>query len=142
MLALLMGLVPTSAIASLFASSCSMTCCVGKQTHIMADPVCLKVCEAEMGHKSKPAASIQDKQSDDCKCSLSSAPTTPRPDEAAPAASGLQIHQMVADIPAEKKVVVVASEPESPGIFGTDSGPPASRPNYVSLGRAPPVLLA
>ncbi len=143
MLALLMGFVPTSAVASLFASSCKMTCCVGKPTHKMTDPVCLKGCEAEKGHKSKPAASVQERQSEDCKCSISSAPTTPRPDVAAPASSGLQIHQVIADIPAEKQVIVVASEPESePGIFGTDSGPPTSRPNYVSLGRAPPVLLA
>lgn len=143
MLALLMGFVPTSAVASLFASSCKMTCCVGKPTHKMADPVCLKGCEADKGHKSKPATSVQERQSDDCKCSISSAPTKPRPDVAAPAASGLQIHQVIADIPAEKQVIVVASEPESePGIFGTDSGPPISGPNYVSLGRAPPVHLA
>lgn len=143
MLALLMGFVPTGAIASLFASSCKMTCCVGKPAHKMADPVCLKGCEAEKGHKPKPAASVQERQSDDCKCSISSAPTTPQPDVAAAVASGLQIHQVIADIPAEKKAVVVSSEQESqPGIFGTDSGPPASRPNYVSLGRAPPVLLA
>ena len=143
MLALLAGFVPTSAIASLFAPSCKMTCCVGKPTHKTAEPVCLKGCEAEKAHKSKSAASFQERQSDDCKCSISSAPTTPRPDVAAAAAPGLQIHQVIADIPAEKQVIVVASEPESePGIFGTDSGPPTSRPNYVSLGRAPPVLLA
>lgn len=143
MLALLMSFVPTSAIASLFTSSCKMPCCVGKPTHKIADPICLKGCEAEKGHKSQPAASIQDRQTDDCKCSISSTPSTPRPDVAAPAASGLQIHQVIADIPAKKQVIVVASEPEAqPGIFGTDSGPPASRPNYVSLGRAPPVLLA
>lgn len=142
MLALLMGFVPTSAVASLFASSCKMTCCVGKPTHKMTDPVCLKGCEAEKGHKSKPATSVQERQSDDCKCSIGSAPSTPRPDAAAPASSGLRIQKAIADIPAEKKVSVTSLEPATqPEVFGTDSGPPTSMPNSVSLGRAPPVLL-
>lgn len=143
MFVLLMGFVPTSAIASLFTSSCKMTCCVGKPTHKMADPVCLKGCEAEKGHSSKSASSIIEKEDDGCKCSIGSAPSPPHPDIAAPTNSGLQIQPVVADIPLKQSLAPIFAEPESdPGIFGTDSGPPASRPNYVSLGRAPPVPLA
>jgi len=143
MLVLLAGFVPTSAIASLFNTSCKMDCCVGKSTHEAADPVCVKGCETEKGHKSEPTQSIQESQPDDCKCSISSAPNTPQPDIAATAASTFQVSKVIADLPVERKGTIAFSEAESePGIFGTDSGPPASRPNYASQGRAPPVHLA
>ncbi|HRK22612.1 MAG: hypothetical protein KF884_11060 [Fimbriimonadaceae bacterium] len=143
MLVLLAGFVPTSVIASLFNTSCKMDCCVGKSTHEAADPVCVKGCETEKGHKSKPAQSIKESQSDDCKCSISSVPGTPQPDIAATVASSFQISKVVADLPVERKGILAFLEPESePGIFGTDSGPPTFGPNYVSLGRAPPVHLA
>lgn len=143
MLALLIGLIPSSAIASLFATDCKMVCCAGKPVHEMAVPACLKGCETLKENPSKSSSMVSEKGSEDCKCSIGSLPSTPQPDVVAPATSGPQIHQVIADIPTEKEFVVIAFEPDlAPGIFGMDSGPPASRPHYVSLGRAPPVLLA
>ncbi|MCC6350903.1 MAG: hypothetical protein KJZ62_10835 [Fimbriimonadaceae bacterium] len=143
MLVLLAGFVPTSAIASLFITSCKMDCCVGERTHEAADPVCVKGCETENGHNSKPAQSIHESQSDDCKCSISSAPSTPQPDTAATAAFSFQVSKDIADLPVEQKGIIALSVQESEaGIFGTDSDPPSSRPNYACLGRAPPVHLA
>lgn len=143
MLALLLGFMPTSVIASLSITSCKMACCVGKPVHKMADPVCLEGCEAAKGHSSKSASSVIKKEDDGCKCSIGSAPSPPQPDIATLTNSGHQIQQVVADIPLERSLAPTFAEPESErGVIGTDSGPPASRPNYVSLGRAPPVLLA
>ncbi len=143
LLALLLGFIPTSAIASLFAANCKMACCVGKPAHETADLVCLKGCESAKGQSSKSFSTFKEKEADGCKCSIGSAPSSPQPDIAAQASSGLQIQQVVADIPVEQSLAPTFAELESkPGIFGSDSGPPASRPNYVSLGRAPPVLFA
>ncbi len=143
MLALVMGFIPTSVVASLFATNCNMACCVGKPAHEMADPVCLKGCDSTKAPASKTVALVQEKQADNCKCSIGSSPSTPQPDVAAAPPSGSTLQQVVADLPPAVSLVPAFTEPESkPGIFGTDSGPPASGPNYVSLGRAPPVLLA
>lgn len=139
MLALLLGAIPGSVFSSLFATSCKMDCCVGKPTHQMVDPVCPKGCEMEKRLPSKSSSSFCEKGPDVCRCSISSAPSTPQPDAAATTCSLLQIPQFVADIPVDAGFVLILSDLESnPGILGSDSGPPLSRPQYVSLGRAPP----
>jgi hypothetical protein len=140
MLALLLGFFPTSAIASQFAANCEMACCVGKPAHEMADPVCLKGCESMKGQRSNSPSSLSQAGADGCKCSIGSSPNTSQPDIVATVKAGLQIQQAVADVPSEHKLIPTLSEPElEPGIFGADSGPPAYGPNYVSLGRAPPI---
>jgi hypothetical protein len=48
----------------------------------------------------------------------------------------------IALLPERLEVPISLPQVQEPGHYGNDSGPPASRPNYISLGRAPPVLLA
>jgi hypothetical protein len=143
MLALLAGSIPTSAIASLFVGSCQMECCVEKPAHQMADPVCMQGCDSAKSAHSIPASELRSKEAAGCKCSFGSAPTTPQPDIAATVSTSSPLQHVVADLPPEICVEPTIAKPKSkPGVFGTDSGPPTSRPNCASFGRAPPVLLA
>ena len=140
--ALMMGFVPSGAIASLLVTNCKMACCAGQQAHTMADPVCEKECDSAKGSHSSPASELQEKQAGGCKCSVSSVPTAPQPDIAATAASW-SFHNVAADVARDVELVPTFVESESKaGIFGSDSGPPASRPNHAFSGRAPPVHLA
>lgn len=144
--ALVAGSLPASAIASLFSGSkCDMACCVGKPAHEASakEAVCSKACGTDMGAPSAPKSSLTAKQDDACKCAIRSAPSVPTQTAVAAPAPGFTIHNVVADLaPVPLVVVVPIDRATEAGIYGADSGPPVSRPNYVSLGRAPPVLLA
>lgn len=167
MLALLMASLPLSAIASLFSPTCSMPCCAGKPTHMVDDPNCANECDELAGHhslqgdshstghhaKAEPADSDHIKlavgpslakvKNEGCKCTIRSGPSTPEQPLVATTSSAY--HPVAADATLPEKAVLSGTNLlalQTPGIFGTDSGPPASRPNYASLGRAPPVLLA
>lgn len=167
MLALLMASLPVSAIASLFSLTCNLPCCAGKPAHLMDDPNCAKECDEQAGHhslqgdshttghhaKSEHAdsdhirlavgPSLSKVKEEGCKCTIRSGPSTPEQPLVATTSSAY--HPVATDGTLPEKADlsgVKLLEFQTPGILGTDSGPPASRPNYVSLGRAPPVLLA
>lgn len=144
--ALVVGSLPASAIASLFSTSkCDMACCVDKQPHEAwaKAEVCAESCVNDMGGHSVPKSSLNANKDDACKCSIGSAPSVPTQTPVAAPAPGLTVHTVIADLAPEPLIIVVPIDrPTEAGIYGADSGPPISRPNYVSLGRAPPVLLA
>lgn len=143
MLALLLGAIPGSVFASLFApSKCEMPCCVGKPSHQPSDNLCQKGCASDAAHQ-KSSSTISESNGAGCDCSIRSAPEQPRPDVAVAPSSGISIQQIDADLAPQPIVVqFVAAVEKERFSFGSDSGPPTSGPNYVSLGRAPPVLLA
>ena len=144
--ALLVGSLPTSALASIFSTDkCDMACCVGKPAHeaTAKSEDCSKACGKDKGAPSAPTSSLNAKQDDACKCSVRSAPSMPEPTAVAVTAPGFTYHSVVADLPpAPLTVSAPIDRLTKAGFYGADSGPPVSRPNYVSLGRAPPVLLA
>jgi hypothetical protein len=151
MLALLIGAIPGSVFASLFsATNCEMPCCVGKPVHQPNDEMCAKGCDdSPSGHHSKSEsrhtehASVVKRSDSGCECSLSSAPPPSQPVVAVTVPNGFGSHTVDAVLTTGFVVRPVICELRSnPGIFGSDSGPPVSRPKYASLGRAPPVLLA
>lgn len=165
-LALLIGAGPGSAIASLFDRTCQMACCVGKPAHRQNDATCAKGCDENAEHH---AASTQDQpevtghsdavghhHGDDpsaiagqstgsgegCKCTIRSAPSSPDQAIAASAPTLQTSVDIDGVLPAVDSLEPVVWMTAAPGIVGTDSGPPTTRPQYASLGRAPPVLLA
>jgi len=167
MLALLMASLPVSAIASLFSLTCNLPCCAGKPAHMMDDPDCAKGCDELADHhasqgdghstghhaKAEHADSDQTKlavgpslskvKDDGCKCTIRSGP--PTPEQPLVATTSSAYHPVAVDATLPENADLSGTnrlDLRTPGILGTDSGPPASRPNYVSLGRAPPVLLA
>lgn len=151
MLALLMASLPVSAIASLFNPNCNMPCCAGKPAHMMDDPDCAKECDELAGHHSPQGDSHSPGQhakadqvdSEGCKCTIRSAPSTP--EQSFVATTSSTYHPVAADAILPEGADLSGTNRlylRTPGILGTDSGPPASRPNYATFGRAPPVLLA
>lgn len=167
MLALLMASLPVSAIASLFSPTCNLPCCAGKPVHMMDDPDCAKGCDELVGHHSPQGddhspghhakadqadsdhvglavgPSLSKQQDEGCKCTIRSGPPTPEQQLVATISSAF--HPVAADAALPETTGLFGTnglDQRTPGILGTDSGPPATRPNYVSLGRAPPVLLA
>lgn len=166
MLVLLVGALPRSAFASLFtASKCAMPCCVGKPAHLPDDPDCAKECDEVPGHDSarldhdetvhavKAARDDPDHRqlsisaipssSEECNCTIRSGPVTPDQPLAALAPSAQNTINVDGLIPERAEFRAPSLlEIASPGVYGTDSGPPTSWPNYATFGRAPPVLLA
>lgn len=140
-LALLLGAIPGSVLASLSAQSkCEMPCCVGKPAHQPTDNLCKKGCAT--AHEPS-SATVSESKGSGCDCSIRSAPEQPRPAVAAAPLSGQHVQPVDADLAPQVVTVPVAIEAASESLtFASDSGPPTSRPNYVFLGRAPPVLLA
>lgn len=144
MLALLLGAIPGSVFASLFApAECEMPCCAGKPSHQPNDSLCQTGCATDAAHQ-KSSATVSESKESGCDCSIGSAPEQPRPDVAvAPSSGNNSTQQIDADLAPQPIVVqFVPSVEREIFRFGSDSGPPTSGPNYVSLGRAPPVLLA
>lgn len=167
MLALLMASLPVSAIASLFSPLCHLPCCAGKPAHMMDDPDCAKECDeladhhssqgdshspghhanaehADSGHvKLEVGPSLSKAKSDGCKCTIRSGSSTPEQPLLAATSSAYNPVVVDATLPEEANLSGIdLLGLRIPGILGSDSGPPASEPQYVSLGRAPPVLLA
>lgn len=168
LLALIVGSVPVSAFASLFAgTTCNMPCCAGKPAHVMDGPECVKGCEdaadthTGVGHHEEAEHGVRHESgdhhlhgrnigglghsepaSDSCKCTIRSGPSTPDQPVAVSTSHQLpfSVDGLLPQAVSVKAPVSIACA--SPGIRGTDSGPPESRPNYAFLGRAPPVLLA
>jgi len=143
MLALLLGAIPGSVFASLFApAECEMPCCAGKPSHQPNDSLCEVGCATNAAHQ-KSSSTVSESKGSGCDCSIRSAPEQPRPDVAAASSSGNSVQQIDADLAPDPMVARFVPKVEKDILsFGSDSGPPTSGPNYVSLGRAPPVLLA
>lgn len=164
-LALLIGAIPGSAIASLFNRSCKMPCCAGKPAHMQDDATCAKGCDEIAEHHAEGAQvhpeatqhshALGDHHDDDtaisasssdsgegCKCTIRSAPPSPDQTIAASVPTSQTSVDIVGVLPTADSHEPVVWTTTAPGIFGTDSGPPTARPQYASLGRAPPVLLA
>ena len=132
--ALLIGVLPTSAIASLFtAHACEMPCC--KAIEQLA-PQPQKCC----GHKQTPVyRDVQDKSS--CTCVMAPAPAPAAPDAVTTAAASFRPAYVAIDLPVRtSEPVFYESQVTEPGIFGADSGPPIERPRTDKFGRAPPAL--
>ncbi len=137
--ALFVGLYPTGAIASMFATKCKMTGC-GDPAHQRADPICFEGCEST-GLSSNGFASVQERPSDRCNCNITSGPTTSQSAVAIVSASGLSLEHIVAGVPFGRTLGPCFSQSEfRPVFFGSDPSPPASRFERVSLGRAPPCV--
>jgi hypothetical protein len=142
----ILGSVPLSAVASLSSvTTCKMVCCAGQPAHSPSPKVgvCAEACaksKANQATNSLPANEVKAKQADNCNCSIRSVPSSPKPIAAATPTPSVNIP--VADaIPISNAAIVLAplESKTSPGIYGSDSGPPVSGPNYVSFGRAPPI---
>jgi hypothetical protein len=134
---------PASAIASwAMGEACKMPCCEGKPAHEAPGKSCAKACAGKAAAK-KPTSEAAAGKRKECRCEIRSAPTQPTQTAIASASAPVKISSIDADLGRELSAPAVLAAAEStPGIFGTDSGPPDSWPNYASLGRAPPVLLA
>ncbi|MBA4293182.1 hypothetical protein C0431_09445 [bacterium] len=142
---------PANAIASLFQhADCSMPCCTGKS----APSEDAKAPVAPASHcgtkqeshpcKTEPQPeSISQAKDKNCGCEIS-APTNPDPPTVAlPSTSQTQLSQVDVALPSESPLVVAFEvQDRQPGILGSDSGPPISRPHCVCFGRAPPMFLA
>lgn len=81
------------------------------------------------------------KASDPCKCEIKSAPSAPVA-EVKFAPSGFDPHALVAAMPSALPELPAPIGVAEPGIFGADSGPPASPEHLSDFGRAPPVARA
>lgn len=143
MLALLLGAIPGSVFASLFApAECEMPCCVGRPAHQPNASPCQTGCATDAAHQ-ESSSTVSELKGTGCDCAIGSAPEQPRAVVAVAPPSGNSIQQIDADLAPHPVVVpLVGAVEEEILSFGSDSGPPTSGPNYVSLGRAPPVLLA
>lgn len=144
--ALIIGALPTSALASLFADTpCKMACCRGLPAHGDVLPqACTTGCEQKQdASRSSSAVFSESSPQEECRCSIGSTPQTPLHELAAAPAANIAHPIPVADLaPTAIQPRFLNLDRAVPGILGTDAGPPASRPNYAFLGRAPPVLLA
>ncbi|MBL8059422.1 MAG: hypothetical protein JNK63_01760 [Chthonomonas sp.] len=139
MLALVLGAVPTSAIASQDMPKCDMACC---QVEVQPEPES-DSCESTCAEKSKPKAPrIGEKSQDDCNCTMSNSPR-----EDSPVVLNKIIDTSVkpvahATLPLGP-ITLASSAPQAEAIvFGSDSSPPSSPDHSPSLGRAPPVRFA
>lgn len=163
-LALLLGSLPVSAMASLFSRTCSMPCCAGKPAHMMDDPDCAKECDEAVDHHLGHAApeydehalpeqhhlgtlhshaSLSKQHSAGCKCTISSGPSTPNQPAAATSPSSSFSSEINVVLPEQTRLIgALRLEGRTPGIVGADAGPPVEGPKYATLGRAPPVHLA
>ena len=144
--ALIIGALPTSALASLFAdATCKMACCLTRPAHEDVRPkACTKGCEEKQAAAKSSSATFSERSSAaECRCSIGSTPQTPLHELAAAPAANIAHPIPVADLaPTAIQPRFLNLDRAVPGILGTDAGPPASRPNYAFLGRAPPVFLA
>ena len=76
-----------------------------------------------------------------CKCEIKAAPSAPVADVKA-VTSSFDPHTIVATLPSAVPELPAPIENAEPGIFGADSGPPASIGHLSDFGRAPPVARA
>ena len=140
MLALSLGALPMSVIASERMADCDMSCCTGKPAHQVADETCNEGCD---DRETAPKASIRAEGVDEaCDCSISSAPNNPLPVVLnTPGESGPKFP--VATLPIPPLTLLDSCEPRAESlIFGSDLSPPVQIVDHASLGRAPPVRFA
>lgn len=138
--ALLLGALPGSVFASLVANpDCSMPCCVGVPAHQPTVKACASGCDTSSSQQSKPASQFEASASN-CNCEIGSAPTQPQPVVATvPSAESASDPVWAVMALGTSFRFVTSALCLNPGILEADSGPPTSRPNYATFGRAPPV---
>jgi hypothetical protein len=152
--ALVLANVPSSVLATLFAplSSCSMPCCAPKaaiQVKVKACDSCPEEASQQLALLDNSAVNETHSEhkldaNDACGCKLAPAPTPEgKPGVAVLPSSSNQNLQLDILVPTPFRVTFCESnELRSPGIVGSDSGPPTKRPYCVCFGRAPPILVA
>ena len=136
MLALLIGSLPMSAMASQGMADCNMACCTGKPLHQVADETCSEGCDEPIAQQQ-----VSIDEMDGCDCTISDVPNNPSPvTMVAPMEGGVK--HPVAALPIVFDQFVVTGFRATPFIFGSDSSPPSHDVEHTSLGRAPPVRFA
>jgi len=101
-------------------------------------------CESGCGEKAEKApVVIAEPEAEGCDCSIRSLPEQLQVPIASAPTTGFHVPVIDAVLPATQKEVCIQRFSDSGNIvFRSDSGPPIFRPQYASLGRAPPVPLA
>lgn len=153
LLALVWAQIPASVLAQLCQPSptCKMRCCVGKTIPPKAETkrTC-GMCPSEAAPESVGSTKSLENQissntaQDSCPCKI--APRTSPAEKLATACfTGTSSCDQGIDFfltPQRQFSTPAGLTSTSPGIVGTDSGPPIHRPSCVWLGRAPPVPVA
>lgn len=117
------------------AVGCMMGTCGVEQAQPISEHAC---CDTDK----QPNAPSFNKQSDKCGCSNYSTCDSVVQKNVTATLNPVPVFDTLAILPKTLELPVALSPIYEPGHFGNDSGPPASVPNHVSLGRAPPVFLA
>lgn len=142
LLVLLLGVLPVGAFASPSApSACKMACCTAKPDHESNDSVCDRGCEEMVGHhQNMPTTASKDSH---CNCEIQSIPYTPQPLGEVAAAPAHHVQVLDADLAPQPSTFEAIDLIEgAKATFHFDCPAFISGPQYATLGRAPPVLLA
>ncbi len=142
--ALMLAQVPIDAFASLRATeNCKMPCCQHQHSQLATQPEKALVADSTCCSKKNSTQILVANVPNSCGCKIQSQKVhdfadavlvNPTQKSGANLKSALTIAQIV--------VPEVADSRYSPPIFGVNSGTPKSEPSCVTMGRAPPVLLA
>jgi hypothetical protein len=153
LLALVWAQIPASvlAVARQSTPACNMTCCAVKviQPKVQEEPACKKCPSENVANASdssdRPETAISAHSGkDSCRCKIAPR-SSPGEHSNTPCltSSGVTDQTFDASLAHTRlRFDVAALMVASPGIVGTDSGPPTHRPSCVWLGRAPPVHVA
>ncbi len=126
-------------------ADCGMPCCEGghdgaKMACEQHGPEMPELCKAHVAGAFQSAGGRHEltKADASCKCEIKSVPSSPAGIEGVVVPT-VHLDGLIAVLPADLPELPVATLVAEPGIFGVDSGPPASVDRPADRGRAPPV---
>ncbi len=148
LLALVWAQIPASVLAGMRPAdpSCKMPCCKKEVAQPARNESVCDMCPMEGAEQAadSPTQIAINATDDKCPCKIAPRPAPPaHPVVLASSSLNFGDHSSDCILPAPSCAVVFSGENFfTPGIVGTDSGPPSPGQDCVWLGRAPPILVA